>query len=221
MNEDYNLLCLVVRHVQRALEKGFDRVHSLLQNDLGVQLPLHVSLSRPLSLKTQQKDRFLTGLEAATASSGVREFSLRPANLIWHPNEDGTRWFLVLKLERTAGNQLPTLLKTCNRLAKDFGQPLLYEEDGGTSSETEGTEENLQDYDGFHVSIAWSLHPPTSQSLETSIGLQQTLSTDVRKRVGETNITFSEVKIRIGQDVSAVILPKRRVHETAQYQGTR
>ncbi|KAK4499324.1 hypothetical protein PRZ48_009837 [Zasmidium cellare] len=208
---DYKLLCLALQDVQHALENGLENVHSLLQNDLGVQLPLHVSLSRPLSLKTEQKDKFLDRLKAVTAETAVREFDLSPANLIWHPNEDGTRWFLVLKLERTEGRELPRLLQACNRLAKDFGQPMLYEQDQTTSSKALEAEQTTKDAEAFHVSIAWSLHPPTSKTVEKGIGLQQAVSADLRKRIGKIRIDFSEVKVRIGQDVSSIALPKRRI----------
>ncbi|KAF2163997.1 hypothetical protein M409DRAFT_68223 [Zasmidium cellare ATCC 36951] len=208
--EDYKLLRLAVRDVQHALENGLENVHSLLQNDLGVQLPLHVSLSRPLSLKTEQKNTFLNRLRAVTAETAVREFDLSPANLIWHPNEDATRWFLVLKLERTEGRELPRLLQACNRLAKDFGQPLLYEEDEPTRSKPLEAEQNVKDSEAFHVSIAWSLQPPTSQRLEKTVGLQQAVPADLRKRIGKTRIDFADVKVRVGQDVSSIALPKRR-----------
>lgn len=177
-----------------------------------MQLPLHVSLSRPLSLKTEQKDKFLARLREVTAASGVRAHSVRPANLIWHPNEDGTRWFLVLKLERTKQNELPKLLKACNRLAKDFGQALLYDEDESASSKMAKSGEEVKDYDAFHISIAWSLTAPTSHKIESSVGLQQAVSADLRKRIGEMELDFCEVKIRIGQDVSVIALPKQRVH---------
>lgn len=185
-----------------------DNVHSLLQNDLGVQLPLHMSLSRPLSLKTEQKDRFLDRLREDPATSGVREFSIRPADLIWHPNENGTRWFLVLKLERNEGKELPKLLKACNQLAKGFDQPLLYE---GSSRTTPKAEEGYEDSEAFHISIAWSLRPPSSRAIANPLGgLQQAVSSDLRERIGQTEIPFSEVKIRIGQDVSTIALPKQR-----------
>lgn len=207
------MLCLVVRDVQHALDNGFENVHSLLQNELGVQLPLHVSLSRPLSLKTEQKDKFLHRLKEVTAETAVREFSLSPTNLIWHPNEDGTRWFLVLKLECTEGRELPSLLQACNNLAKDFGQPLLYEGSEPTGSKRVRSDEAVKDINAFHISIAWSLGPPSSpQMSKPSVGLQQAISDDLRLRVGKTQIEFSEVKIRIGQDVASVSLPKRRVN---------
>lgn len=207
------MLCLVVRDVQHAFENGVENVHSLLQNELGVQLPLHVSLSRPLSLKTEQKDKFLVRLKEATAETAVREFSLSPTNLIWHPNEDGTRWFMVLKLERTEGREMPRLLHACNDLAKGFGQPLLYERDEPTGSEKVRAEESVKDPDAFHVSVAWSLRPPSSPQISKKlVGLQQAISDDLRQRVGKIRIGFSEVKVRIGQEVTGIALPKQRIN---------
>ena len=44
---------------------------SLLESDLGAPLPLHVSLSRPLALTTEQKDDFLVRVEGAIRGCGV------------------------------------------------------------------------------------------------------------------------------------------------------
>ncbi|TKA53640.1 hypothetical protein B0A49_10281, partial [Cryomyces minteri] len=75
-------------------------IHSLLTNDLGVALPLHISLSRPLILQTDQKDAFLTSMTSALTHSGVKPFTVSPTSLVWHPNDGGSRYFLVLRLAR-------------------------------------------------------------------------------------------------------------------------
>lgn len=48
------------------------RMHSLLYSDLGVQLPLHISLSRPVVLRTEQKDSFLELLRHRVTHSGIQ-----------------------------------------------------------------------------------------------------------------------------------------------------
>ena len=48
------------------------KIHSFLTSDLGVPLPLHISLSRPIVFATQQKEDFVTSLDRAIKGSGIR-----------------------------------------------------------------------------------------------------------------------------------------------------
>lgn len=48
-------------------------MHSLLQSDLGVELPLHISLSRSLALTTDQRGPFVDAIE-----QGVTELRIAP-----------------------------------------------------------------------------------------------------------------------------------------------
>lgn len=182
-------------------------VHSLLRNDLGVQLPLHVSLSRPLSLPTEQKDAFPLHLKDSIAHTAVRAFAVKPLDLVWHSNEDGTRWFLVLRLRRPAADELRRLLRACNDLAAEYRQPLLYADDG--NAQPEQMEEDP--HDSFHISIAWSLRPNAGEKSNHVGALQQAMSNDLRKRLACLSISFIEVKVRVGQDVSSILLPRQRV----------
>jgi hypothetical protein len=172
-----------------------DDIHSLLENDLGVQLPLHISLSRPLALKTANKDTFLANLTTAITATSVRAITAVPDTLIWHPNEDRTRWFLVLSLERPESDQLRSLLGVCNKLAGEYGQPLLYQ-----TSKRKGKEGEVDD-GKFHVSLAWSL---TEQNGEVKVGK------GMHERLKKLPMEFDEVKVRIGQDVTGIPLRKRR-----------
>lgn len=47
-------------------------MHSLLHSDLGVQLPLHISLSRPVVLQTEQRSSFIETLENALRNSYIQ-----------------------------------------------------------------------------------------------------------------------------------------------------
>lgn len=47
-------------------------MHSLLHSDLGAQLPLHISLSRPVVLRTEQRHSFLETLEKGIWNSHVQ-----------------------------------------------------------------------------------------------------------------------------------------------------
>lgn len=176
------------------------KIHSLLQTDLGVSLPLHVSLSRPLVLKTEQKDHFLRELRQSLTSSGVKAFPVRVRDLVWHANESGSRWFLVLRLKNgTEGNEMSRLLATCNAVAREFGQPVLYGEGNAEPAEQQS-----------HISIAWCLESPAS----AGSGQQRHATVEVPKEVLDKltaiDIAFREVKIRVGQDVHSIPLKQRR-----------
>lgn len=48
------------------------KICSLLHSELGVQLPLHISLSRPVVLTTDQKQPFLDAFERAIKASNTK-----------------------------------------------------------------------------------------------------------------------------------------------------
>lgn len=49
-------------------------MHSLLISDLGAALPLHISLSRSISLTTEQRQPFLDTLEQGLADSRITPY---------------------------------------------------------------------------------------------------------------------------------------------------
>ena len=179
----------------------------MLDDDLNVAQPLHISLSRPLTLKTVQKDAFLIRLKNVVFESGVKAFDVQVRDLVWHPNESRTRWFLVLRLQTST--DLSKLLSTCNRIAAQFGQSLLYTQPGNQEQDQAG--------DQFHISIAWSLEPFKSQDehgvrlLGDHGELHQTgISHALLGQSSSLSIHLSEVKVRIGQDVQSIALKARR-----------
>jgi hypothetical protein len=181
-------------------------VRSLLQNDLGVALPLHVSLSRPLVLKTEQKDDFFISLKDAISSSGARAFETSFEQLQWHPNEDRTRWFLVLRVVDEDGALLK-LLRTCNSVAAKYGQPKLYEDDDVHSGHKRPPKQRISEK--FHISIAWSLEDPTGSG-RTIAGETACDAMELPAAIHSLRVPFGEVKVRIGQDVTSMPLDPRR-----------
>lgn len=185
-----------------------------MHNDLGVPLPLHVSLSRPLALRTEQKDQFAQALKAAISGCGVRPFRVSFEELRWHPNEDSTRWFLVLRVAEE-NHELSKLLDACNGIAADHNQPELYADGGESSSSKQPSPEDRKrkshSTDKFHISIAWSLSAPPNASPTLERQKQVPAEdADLPGSVRDLKVQFSEVKIRIGQDVTSLPLTAKR-----------
>ena len=117
---------------------------------------------------------------------------------------------------------LNQLLSASNRVAKAFGQPELYvsgsSRKGNTKAKPSVVEDaarNTGDFSGyFHISIAWALGIPSPakdrDSRPTSGASEKTWGQDVEdamRRVCDINITFNEVKVKIGQDITSVPFP--------------
>ncbi|KAF9894363.1 poly(U)-specific 3'-to-5' RNA exonuclease [Aspergillus nanangensis] len=69
--EELSILEDVTSQMQQTLQKTDLQLHSLLRSDLGVQLPLHISLSRPVVLRTEQRQSFLETLQTSIRNSHV------------------------------------------------------------------------------------------------------------------------------------------------------
>ena len=69
---EYETLSDILAAVKREPVPTRATIHSLLCNELEARLPLHISLSRSISLVTEQRQSFSDLLEKAIASSGVR-----------------------------------------------------------------------------------------------------------------------------------------------------
>ncbi|POR35488.1 U6 snRNA phosphodiesterase [Tolypocladium paradoxum] len=175
-------------------------LHNFLTSDLGAQLPLHISLSRPLSLPTAEKDAFLEKLTHAMRRSGTEAFAVRPNGLAWHRSPDSDRTFLVLRVA-TSGRpddaappnaELVALLTRCNAVAALFGQPALYQGNRGTAVGT-----------AFHVSIGWTFGLPGE---EASLRVRGLFERTQFQAVRAWEIGVSGVKAKIGNVVSHISL---------------
>ena len=51
-------------------------IHSLLKSDFDAHLPLHISLSRPIVLRAEQRQPFLERLSCEIERSGVQPYVL-------------------------------------------------------------------------------------------------------------------------------------------------
>nr|POF26021.1 u6 snrna phosphodiesterase [Quercus suber] len=217
--QERKFLARLISTMQDIAEDG-TTVHSLLENELNVPLPLHISLSRPMSLQTGDKDVFVSSVRAAIASSGVMKFTVKPFAMKWHANESQVRWFLVLQLDDCVNNELDRLLCLCNKVARRFDQAELYSDRDQGKSQHSGTvlqkaasltEAKSQGRGSgqFHVSIAWSLNAPITRE-----GL-----IDKVTRFEEHSLFFTwqnlqipvdSIKIRLGQDIVTIPLTTPR-----------
>ncbi|QSZ29544.1 hypothetical protein DSL72_004059 [Monilinia vaccinii-corymbosi] len=198
-------------------------IQTFLTSDLGVPLPLHVSLSRAIGFSKHVKDAFLASLEQAIRTSGIRPFRIAFSGLAWVPNYEKTRWFLVLRLDRPEKDALNKLLHVSNKIVEEFGQPPLYldsrtSEDGTKNAHlvqrakrlrSKGQQERQSFVDmvdlseAFHMSIAWTLLSPDQELIDATERLTSTELTKVKK----IQVMTEEIKAKIGNVVTSVSLP--------------
>ncbi|OQE36744.1 hypothetical protein PENCOP_c011G08662 [Penicillium coprophilum] len=183
-------------------------IHSLLHSDLGAQLPLHISLSRPVVLRTEQRASFTEALQKAIHDSHVLSFNVQLDTLYWSSNYEKTRWFLVLGVQRPNHDGLNRLLKLSNETLARFGQPPLYATSPTRQQQTSASIQNRsnslsgEDFSGcFHISLAWSLSEPSPKERERIAGI------DLRV-LREIQVGFDSVKAKIGNIVGSIPLGK-------------
>ena len=167
-----------------------NEINPFLRSDLGVQLPLHISLSAPLVLKTHNKGAILEELRNTIAASGAIAFVASSSGITWVHNFDQIRYFLVLQLSKPANDDLNKLLRACNHCAIRHGLTELYSNTGDQGDRSEA----------FHISIAWSLHKP-----DASENGHERVKDDLALPLIEAS--FTEVKVKIGNVVTDIPLP--------------
>lgn len=170
-------------------------------------------------------------LEKALKASNVRPFSVRFSSVSWEVNYESTRWFLVLRAEKLEGNQLNRLLKVCNQIASDFDQPPLYAEPASVKSERSSSPKDrwrgskarvskgkrkyldIADFSQhFHVSLGWRLAAPNDglELINTLPGVRNILQSSIKA----SEVFFDKVKIKVGNSVAAVGLPRKLEEES-------
>lgn len=209
----------------------------MLQSDAGVQRPLHISISPPLILRTENKDNYLSAIK-----DGMRSFSTRATrdklhstiqisfrDLIWASNHQSTRWFFVARAARPPGDQLNKLVHMCNDTAARFDLPQLYvgpspasrsedhddDEHGFESLEigmSTGTSKAASDdadhTDRFHFSLGWSLKAPSSAPSNAKVSPVQ-LQDPVMEQLCQIKPTFSVLKVKIGNEITSLPFDQR------------
>ena len=162
----------------------------------------------------------------------IIRFVVVPTSLDWVPNFDGTRWFLVLRLDRAPENELNRLLALSNRCLAVYGQPPLYDvsgpdrkhsladgvyrEDGRMVNEPKAANflEQSRSVQGdfcsfFHISLAWTLEEPSIRERKTAARLDLSI-------IGKFHISFDNVKVKIGNIISDMQL-STKVHDEKSF----
>ena len=118
--------------------------------------------------------------------------------LDWVANQDKTRWFLVIRIEKPPKDELARLLYVTNEVVQGFGQLPLY---GAPHQPPLGTAPRAQDdvSSSFHISIGWSLNTPSTDS---SVKLKD----EVDARDIAFHLLVSFIKVKIGNGVTAISL---------------
>ncbi|KAF1932117.1 uncharacterized protein M421DRAFT_284824 [Didymella exigua CBS 183.55] len=180
-----------------------------LQSELGAPLPLHVSLSRTLQIKTDDRKSFLGTLNTSLRRAAVQAFHFDFCDLKWVPNYERNRWFLVLGIKKPAHDGLNRLLSACNEAAQKCGHPALYsggKGDGpmGSNSPPYTKHDKTDRSDMFHVSIAWNLTEPDPDWIYLVKNM------DVDKHIQSPQAAFDVVKARVGNVVHNFNLVARK-----------
>ncbi|KAI9806916.1 MAG: poly(U)-specific 3'-to-5' RNA exonuclease [Piccolia ochrophora] len=225
---EHSRITSIMEYLRASVPSEGHKVHSLLVNDLGAQTPLHISLSRPFILKSEQRQPFVERLKHTLTSSVVRPFSISFCSLDWVANFEQTRWFLVLRLATPSPPALNRLLRLSNRTVEAFGQLPLYANPQSTTSAsipagkghrggskggqrgghwrdysfktTTSSEKDRDASDKFHVSIGWSLEKPTADLV--AIISSQKLFTLMKPVTQEVQVDFQSIKLKMGNAVT-------------------
>jgi hypothetical protein len=197
-----------------------------LTSQLDTPLPLHVSLSRTLQIKTDDREDFTDTLTANLKKSAVKPFHIQFGSLKWVSNFQRNRWFLVLGIAKPVQDELNRLLRACNSAAEQCGHPGLYiggkgdgpMKDNELQSNTTKRRKSAHHGDdnedaagpsadrteNFHISIAWNLEEPDP----VWVALVQSI--DVTKHIKVSIAPFDAVKAKIGNIVHSVDLGTRK-----------
>ncbi|CZT46938.1 uncharacterized protein RSE6_07452 [Rhynchosporium secalis] len=194
------------------------KVHSSVKSDVGVPLPLHVSLSRSLGFSAAQKDEFVDALSRVLETSGIRPFPITFTGLKWVSNFEKTRWFLVLSIFKPESDGLNKILHVCNSVVKQYGQPPLYPrqptepafhvEKKQNVRKSENSHSalgwtDMQDAtDAFHISLAWTLRNPHEGLLELTENIAKEHLNELRK----IEVRVEKIKCKVGDFVTSVPL---------------
>jgi U6 snRNA phosphodiesterase len=158
-------------------------------------------------------------------------FEVTVTSLDWVSNFERNRWFLVMRLSRPDNDGLNKLLGFSNETLAAFGQPPLYDKkpsDRHRNSRSRGqargrggrwptdtsrngshmlpTAAPTDCSSHFHISIAWRLGEPTSETKGKAKDMGS-------KELEDFCISFNNMKVKIGNAVYSMSLPSGTMDE--------
>ncbi|KAI9750352.1 MAG: hypothetical protein M4579_006508 [Chaenotheca gracillima] len=173
-------------------------LHGFLTSDLGAPSPLHISLSRPIVLVTEQREAFLDLVTGSVKKSGVRPRTETRERGGGAPRRSNGR--PGYGRDRRPGSEAANTRDP----SLTFDGPV---------------EASHPDRSGhFHISIGWMLHEPppevvayTSTLLENAQieGAESVGDGLPQKKLSSWRIRFESVKVKIGNTVTSVQLPTK------------
>lgn len=165
---------------------GDSSYHSLATSEIGVRLPLHVSLSDTLMPTTASKQQLVDNITTALAGwQGPVAIDLGLAKLRVVVNQQNTRAFVVLSL---TSEPIVQLVEAVNGAARRLGLPVLTPQP--------------------HVSIAWFL-PGHVPAFEKLIRGCEAVEQQLAAVQNGGKVTVDCVKIKCGRDVHSVYCADR------------
>jgi hypothetical protein len=205
-SKQHDTLATLIHKAQEELGED-TQLHSFLTSHLGADLPLHISLSRPLSLSTSVKDEYLSRVEDGIRNSGIGAFFVRPSGLAWYKSPDSDRTFFVLRvvstskesssggeklLKASTNPELMKLLTRSNTAAVHFGHPPLYEKTQGEAADM-----------AFHISIGWTMG---ALDEKTGLAILKFFGIPEFEDMSTWSVEINGVKAKIGNVVSHISL---------------
>jgi len=147
--------------------------------------------------------------------SQLSTFEVSLDQLLWAPNHDRSRWFLVAGIRKPSGDELNKILHCCNSHCRQFELPTLYaaseaSRSGKTASAApirrrESTQiqkpDDLSDF--FHFSIGWMLEEPEESQKDFG-----TIDKKLLDEISSIKVCFDSVKVKIGNTISSISLHK-------------
>ena len=147
--------------------------------------------------------------------SQLSTFEVSLDQLLWAPNHDRSRWFLVVGIRKPSGDELNKILHCCNSHCRQFELPTLYAPiEAARTIKTasaapirrrESTQTQRQDdhSDFFHFSIGWMLEEPEASQKDFSTTKKKLLD-----EISSIEVCFDSVKVKIGNTISSISLHK-------------
>lgn len=159
-------------------EESETKWHNLIanQND-----QLHLSLSRPLALKSNQLKTFRVSLTHAT--NQIKSISFHFARFCYLTNDDKSRSFLALEVGN-GHSSLKILVEKINEILKQFGL------------------EEYYDHPIFHSSILWSLINPDkfkSEAIQIKEIEKKLNQNEELNKIRSFEVLIDKVELSIGK----------------------